>query len=97
MKAAMTASEQEDGRAFREPRRLAVWSGAAALMVLPVLALRGFNDPASDPGDFIFLAILLAGVALAYEVGARITGRRAFSRRAALPPFRRAAFGRCGQ
>ncbi len=70
---AMTASEQEDGREFRELRRWAVWSGAAALMVLPVLALRDFSDPASDPEDFIFLAILVAGVALAYELGPRLS------------------------
>ncbi len=74
----MTASEQENGREFREPRRWVVWSGAAALMVLPVLALRDFSDPASDPEDFMFLVILLSGVALAYELGARTPDRRAY-------------------
>lgn len=74
----MAGSVEEDRRELRPPHRGLVWGGAAALMVLPILAMRDFASPASDPGDFIFLAILMAGVATAYEIGARIRGRRAY-------------------
>lgn len=61
-------------------QRTMVWGGAAASMLLPLLAMRGIDGAAWDPpGDFIFLAILLAGVGIAYEVAARVTDRRAYA------------------
>ncbi len=63
--------------------RISVWGAAAALMLLPVLAMRGTEPAAWDPpGDFIFLALLLAGVGAAYELAARVSDRNAY--RAAL-------------
>ncbi len=62
--------------------RLTVWGGAAAIMALPVLALRTIDELTSDPGDFMFLAILLAGVGGAYELAARVKWQIAY--RAAL-------------
>ena len=60
------------------PRR-AVWIGAPALMVLPIVAIRGFDAQAWDrPGDFVFLAILLALLGLAYELAARVSDRSAY-------------------
>jgi hypothetical protein len=60
--------------------RLAVWGGAAAIMILPVVALRGLDASAWDlPGEFVFLAILLAGVVGAYELAARVPARRAYA------------------
>ena len=48
-------------------------------MLLPVLAIRGTDAAAWDPpGDFIFLALLLGGVAAAYELAARVTERNAY-------------------
>ena len=76
----MAASAHIQGRGIQARRRLAVWGGAAALMLLPVLAVRGTDPAAWDPpGDFIFLAILLAGVAIAYELAARVPERRAYA------------------
>jgi peptidoglycan/LPS O-acetylase OafA/YrhL len=48
-------------------------------MVLPVIALRGV-DPAQwdPPGDFVFLALLLAGVGLTYEAAARVSDAKAY-------------------
>lgn len=66
-----------DGRGSAR-ERLAVWGGAAALMVLPVLAVRSIEELTSDPGDFMFLAIMLAGVGIAYELSARVTDRNAY-------------------
>ena len=60
-------------------RRLTVWGAAAALMLLPLVALRGIDAAAWDPpGDFVFLAILLAGVGIAYELATRVPGRNAY-------------------
>lgn len=64
----------------RYAQRTKVWGGAAALMLLPLLIVRGVDGAAWDsPGDFIFLAILLAGVGIAYEVAARVRDRRAYA------------------
>ena len=61
------------------PSRLQVWLGAAALMVLPLTAVRGIGPQAWDqPGDFVFLAILLVGLGVAYEVAARVPEPRAY-------------------
>ncbi len=58
--------------------RFAVLGTAGALMLLPVLAMRAVERTPSDPGDFIFLAILLAGVGIAFEVAARVPRHRAY-------------------
>jgi len=63
----------------RKGRRLAVCSGAAALMLLPVLAIRGTDAaPWHPPGDFIFLAILLLGVGAIHELAERTPDRSAY-------------------
>lgn len=58
--------------------RLAVWGGAAALMLLPLLILRLAGNETWAPGDFVFLAILLAGIGVAYELAARVRDRSAY-------------------
>lgn len=59
--------------------RWIVWCGAAAPMLLPVLAIRGTGEAAWEQrGDFVFLGILLAGVGGAYELAARVTERSAY-------------------
>lgn len=59
--------------------RLLAWGGAAALTVLPVLALRGIDPAAWDPpGDFVFLALFAAGTGLAFELAARAPARHAY-------------------
>ena len=59
-------------------RRLAVWGGTAALMLLPVLPERLNGSVAFDIGDFMFLTILLVGVGTAYELAVRMRDDRAF-------------------
>jgi peptidoglycan/LPS O-acetylase OafA/YrhL len=68
-----------------QPRRWLVWCGAAALVILPVLAIRGTDEGAWDwPGDLVFLGVLLAGVCGAYEWAARVPERRAYGAAALL-------------
>ena len=76
----MTANMGNTVRSSGRDRRLEVWGVAAALMVVPVLAIRGFDPGAWDPpGDFVLLGILLAGVGIAYEVARRVPLRRAYA------------------
>lgn len=61
------------------PSRSAIWGGAAGLMLVPVIVLRGVTgQPWDPPGDFIFLAMLLGGLGLAYELAARVKAERAY-------------------
>lgn len=72
------AAKAPDDRERPAWRRLAVWGGAAALMLLPVFALRIAGEAPSDPGDFVFLLILLAGVGGAWELADRVGDRNAY-------------------
>jgi hypothetical protein len=47
-------------------------------MLLPVVATRLTDRTPLDPGDFVFLGLLLVGVGGAYELAARATDRRAY-------------------
>ena len=59
--------------------RWILWCGTAALMLLPVLAIRGTGEAAGEQrGDFVFLGVLLAGVGGAYELAARTSERSAY-------------------
>ena len=59
--------------------RLALLGIAAALMVVPIVLMRWAEEYAWDPGDAVFLAILLGLLALAVEVAARVPARKAFT------------------
>lgn len=63
----------------RQGWRIAVWGGAAALMVAPVLAARLTDEMAWDPADFILVAIILAAACGAWEFAIRKTGDRAYA------------------
>ncbi len=58
--------------------RLILWGGAAALMTIPVLARRVSEEVAWDPGDFMFLAILVAVTGAVFEGAARVSAGRAY-------------------
>ena len=76
----MAAKMGESATGSRHDQRLKVWFGSAALMLVPVLAVRGTGPAAWDPpGDYMFLGILLLGVGIAYEVARRVPLRRAYA------------------
>ena len=60
-------------------RRAAVWGGAAALMLAPVLATRLTDEMAWDPADFILFAIMLAAACGAWELAMRKSGNLAYA------------------
>jgi hypothetical protein len=68
-----------DGRSGAQGWRMAVWGGAAALMLAPALATRLPDQMAWDPADFILVAIMLAAVCGAWEFAMRKTRNRAYA------------------
>jgi len=67
-------SDRETGAS----RRLVVWIGLAVLMAVPVAALRAAEGRPADPGDYIFLLILVLAAGCAWEMAQRVPMRRAF-------------------
>ena len=59
-------------------RRVGLLGGIAALMIVPVVVLRAIHGYEWDPGDAVFLLILLCGIGLALEVAVRVPGRFAY-------------------
>jgi len=68
-------------------QRLTRLGGIAVLMVVPVIVLRSAEGHRWDPGDAIFLMILLAIVAIAHEVTLRVSERRAYGAAVGLALF----------
>ena len=62
------------------------WGGAAALMLLPLAAMRFAPDSGVDwtPGDFLFAALMIGAVGLAAETAVRISRNWAYRAAAAL-------------
>jgi hypothetical protein len=58
---------------------MAVWGGAAALMLAPVLATRLTDEMAWDPADFVLFAIMLAAACGAWELAMRKTRNPAYA------------------
>jgi hypothetical protein len=75
----MTGQVQTDGRSGGQGWRLAVWGGAAALMLAPAIAGRATDEMAWDSADFILFGIMLAAACGAWEIAMRRTGSRAFA------------------
>jgi hypothetical protein len=64
-------------------QRVALWGGAAALMLLAILPERLTGTIAWDAGEFVFLALLLGAVG-AHELAARVPRRFAYRAAVAL-------------
>lgn len=69
---------QQDRGPHTRRLRIAAWGGAAALMLVPLIAMQFTSEVAWDLADFIFLGTLLLGVGGAYEFLARKTGNTAY-------------------
>lgn len=60
------------------PLRPYVWGGAALLLSIPAIAMRFTDEVNWDETDFIVMAALLAFACGVYELGARLSGSRAY-------------------
>lgn len=60
------------------PWRVARWSAAAAILLLPLVAMLFTDEVDWDLADFVFAGALVLGVGLAYELAAKATGSRAY-------------------
>ena len=73
------AGVYEEGRVPHTQRlRIAAWGSAAALMLVPLVAMQFTSEVAWDLADFVFLGALLLGVGGAYEFLVRKTGNTAY-------------------
>lgn len=73
----MTGQAQKRGSS--QGWRIAVWGGAAALILAPAVAGRLTDEMAWDRADFILVAIMLAAACGAWELAMRKTRNRAYS------------------
>lgn len=70
--------------------RVAGWSAAAALLLLPLVAMQFTAEVNWTSFDFLFAAVLIGGVGLAFELAVRMT--RSFAYRAGIAAALAAAF-----
>lgn len=69
-----TAGNMENGRGWHRNRwRIAAWSAAALLLLLPLLAGAPWTL-----SDFVFAGVLILGVGIAFELAVRKTGDAAY-------------------
>jgi len=81
----------QDGAGRRGSRlRIAAWSAAALILLLPLVAMQFTDEVNWDVADFAIFGALLVGVGVAYELAARMTGDTAY--RAAVGVALAAAF-----
>lgn len=75
----MTGQARMGGRSGGQGWRMAVWGGAAALMLAPAIATRFSDEMAWDSADFILVGIMLAAACGAWELAMRKTGSWAYA------------------
>ncbi len=73
------AGNTENGGGRRGSRwRIAAWSAAALLLLLPLFAMQVTDQVVWDVADFAFFGALLVGAGVTYELAARMTGNTAY-------------------
>jgi hypothetical protein len=53
--------------------RLALWTGAFALLLVPLIAMRFTDEVNWTLSDFVFAAVMIGGAGLAFELAVRVT------------------------
>ena len=86
----MEGITQDGGRRRGSRWRIAAWSAAALILLLPLLAMQFTDQVVWDVADFAIFGALLVGVGVTYELAARMTGDTAY--RAAVGVALAAAF-----
>ena len=90
MSAALISLTTKAGCRDKKFWRIARWSLAALILLLPLLAMQFTTEVAWDFADFMIFGALLAGAGGAYELAMRVSGHRAY--RAAIAVALAAAF-----
>lgn len=73
----MAERVDQGGRRW-SPWRIAGWSVAALLLLLPLVAMQFTAEVNWTGSDFIFAAVLIGGVGLAFELAARMSRNPAY-------------------
>ncbi len=69
----------EDGGGRRANRwRIAAWTAAGLILLLPLFAMQVTDQVVWDAADFVIFGALLLGVGVTYELAARQTGNTAY-------------------
>lgn len=58
--------------------RVLAWSGAAGLILLPLVAMRFTTEVNWSPGDFAFAIVMVGGVGAVFEVAVRLSSSLAY-------------------
>ncbi len=74
----MTRNIQTNGGWRGNYWRIAAWTAAALILLLPLVAMQFTDEVDWGVGDFIFAGILLGGTGLTYELAVRRTGSYAY-------------------
>lgn len=75
----MMGQYQMEGRSPAQVWRMAVWGGAAALMLAPAVATRLTDEMAWDSADFILFGIMVAAACGAWELAMRKNRNAAYA------------------
>ena len=74
----MTENTGNGGERRGNRWRMAAWSAAALMLLLPLLAMQVTDQVVWDVADFAIFGALLVGVGVTYELAARKTGSTAY-------------------
>jgi len=74
---AMTGQAEIGGGRRAGRWRIALWGGAALLLLLPAVAMRFTGEVDWGPADFLTMGVMLAAACGTFELSARATGSRA--------------------
>jgi hypothetical protein len=80
----MTGIAESNGTPTGSRVRLAAWSGAAGLLVLPLVAMQFTREVNWTLFDFVFAAAMIGGVGGAFELAVRTTRNTAYRAGAAI-------------
>lgn len=74
----MAGNQRFAGREHRNRWRIAAWSAAACLLILPLLAMQFTDEVNWNAADFLVFGFLLASVGGTFELATRKTGSAAY-------------------
>jgi hypothetical protein len=80
----MTGQAQAGQSGLANPWRIAIWGGAAALLLAPAVAMQLTDEMAWDSADFILVAVLLAAGCAIWELAVRLSGSVTYAAAAAV-------------